>query len=213
MGIQINQYPLTATALNNEDYLDVDQWNGSAFESKKISGQVLRGQVIPGLFTQLSEATVAATTSETSLLGIGNGTLSVPANGFQIGDTFTFRMCGTMNAHNNDTFTFRIKSGSVILATSGAITMPTCTTKTFELVADFVIRNIGGTGVAEIVTNGSFTYNKNGSNAFEGQNFIDKNNTTFNTTIGNTLDVTVEFSSTNAGNSMTSKVVYLSKVF
>lgn len=213
MGIQINQYPLTATTLNNEDYLDVDQWNGSAFESKKISGATLRNEVIPRLFTQLSEATVSATISETSLLGIGLGSLSVPANGFQVGDTFSFRMCGTLSAHNNDTFTFKIKSGSVILATSGPITMPTCTAQTFELVADFCIRSIGTTGVAEIVTNGSFTYNKNGSNAFEGQNFIDKNNTTFDTTIGNTLDVTVQFSSTNAGNSMTSKVVYLTKVY
>ena len=213
MGIQINQYPLTATEINNDDFFDVDQWNGTAFESKKISGATLRAGVIPGLFTQTSDVTVTATTTESTLLGTGQGTLIVPANGFQVGDTFQLRMCGLIDAHNNDTFTFKIKSGSVILAISGAITMPTCTGKTFEFIADFCIRAIGSTGVAEIVSNGSFCYNKNSSNAFEGQNFLSVNNTTFDTTVGNTLNVTVQFSSTNAGNSLTSKVVYLTKSF
>jgi hypothetical protein len=213
MGIQINQYPLTATEINNEDYFDVDQWNGSAFESKKVSGEILRNQVIPRLFTQTADQTVTATTTETTLIGTGLGTLVVPANTFQVGDTFQLKMCGYINAHNNDTFTFKLKSGSTILATSGAITMSTATAKVFELMCDFCIRAIGSTGVAEIVSNGSFGYNKNGSNTHEGQNFLDTNNTTFNTTIGNTLDITVQFSSTNAGNSMRSKVVYLTKVY
>lgn len=213
MGIQINQYPLTATTLNNDDYLDVDQWNGSAFESKKISGATLRNEVIPRLFTQTSDQTITATTTETTLLSTGLGSLTVPANGFQVGDTFQLRICGIVSAHNNDNFKFNLKSGSVILATSGLITMPTVTNKVFEIIADFCIRAIGTTGVAEIVTNGSFTYNKDSSNAFEGQNFITTNNTTFNTTIGNTLNVTAQFSSTNAGNLLTSKIVYLTKVY
>jgi hypothetical protein len=38
---QINQYPLTATQINNEDYYDVDYWTGSGYESRKISGASL----------------------------------------------------------------------------------------------------------------------------------------------------------------------------
>lgn len=213
MGIQINQYPLTATTLNNEDYLDLDQWNGSAFESKKISGATLRTQVIPRLFTQTSDQTITATTTETTLLGTGLGSLIVPANGFEVGDTFQLRICGNISAHNNDNFKFNLKTGSIILATSGLITMPTVTNKVFEFVADFCIRATGTTGVAEIVTNGSFTYNKDSSNTFEGQNFISTNNTTFSTIIGNTLNVTAQFSSNNANNLLTSKIVYLTKVY
>lgn len=37
----INNYPLTATQINDEDFYDVDYWNGSAFESRKISGASL----------------------------------------------------------------------------------------------------------------------------------------------------------------------------
>ena len=37
----INQYPLTATQINDEDYYDVDYWNGAAYETRKISGASL----------------------------------------------------------------------------------------------------------------------------------------------------------------------------
>lgn len=39
---KINQYPLTATQINDEDFYDVDYWNGVEFESRKISGLTLK---------------------------------------------------------------------------------------------------------------------------------------------------------------------------
>ncbi len=213
MGIQINQYPLTATTINDDDFFDLDQWNGSAFESKKIKGSTLKNAVVPGLFTQTSDVTVTATTTESTLIGSGVGSLIVPANSFNVGDTFRLTVKGIISAHNNDTFTFKLKSGAVILATSGAITMPTVTAKVFEITSDFVIHSIGGVGVAEIVTAGSFCYNKDSSNAFEGQDFLTTNNSTFDTTIGNTLNLTVQFSSTNVNNSMNTKIVILEKTY
>lgn len=39
---QINQYPLEATVINDEDWYDVDFWNGLAYESRKISGANLK---------------------------------------------------------------------------------------------------------------------------------------------------------------------------
>jgi hypothetical protein len=38
----INNYPLTATVINDEDYYDVDYWNGSSYETRKISGATLK---------------------------------------------------------------------------------------------------------------------------------------------------------------------------
>ena len=38
----IHNYPLTATQINDEDFYDVDYWNGVAFETRKISGATLK---------------------------------------------------------------------------------------------------------------------------------------------------------------------------
>lgn len=38
----INQYPLEAFQINDEDFYDVDYWNGVAYETRKISGATLK---------------------------------------------------------------------------------------------------------------------------------------------------------------------------
>jgi hypothetical protein len=77
------------------------------------------------------------------------------------------------------------------LGDSGAITLPSITTKHWDLILQFTIRQIGIAGVASIVTSGQVTYSKNASNAFEGADFSIINNTTFDTTTSNTFDITV----------------------
>jgi hypothetical protein len=214
MGIQINQYPLTATELNNEDFLDVDQWNGSAFESKKISGQTIRSQVIPGLFAQTGNSTtITATTTEGTLIDGGVGSLSIPANGFKVGDSFRFDMAGVMSAKNNDTIRIRLKSGAVILSDSGPITMPAITGQVWVLSTNFTIRSIGAAGVASIVAISEFHILKLASGTQQGFAWNTVNSTTFNTTIGNTLNITAQFSSNSALNSIYSDIFVLNKIY
>jgi hypothetical protein len=47
MGIKIHEYPLTATTIQNEDFLDLDAFNFGTgqFESKKISGEDLKNSI------------------------------------------------------------------------------------------------------------------------------------------------------------------------
>jgi len=40
--MNINNYPLEAFQINDEDFYDVDYWNGTAYESRKISGATLK---------------------------------------------------------------------------------------------------------------------------------------------------------------------------
>ncbi len=47
----------------------------------------------------------------------------------------------------------------------------------------------------------------------EGFSFNSINNTTFDTTINNTLDVTVQWGSNNAGNSIYSDIFVLNKIY
>ena len=47
MDTEINQIPSEAFSISNESYYVVDFWNGSAFETKKVSHQTLFAIVSP----------------------------------------------------------------------------------------------------------------------------------------------------------------------
>lgn len=167
-----------------------------------------------GLFTQITNGpTVTATVAESTIIGTGLGSLTVPANGFQVGDSFKVDVVGHVSSKNNDTIRIKIKSGSVILGDTGVVTMPNITSKHYSINLNFTVRSLGAAGTASIASSGQFTYSKNASNAFEGSNFSIVNNTTFDTTVSNTLDITVQWSSTSALNSIYSEILTLYKTY
>lgn len=167
-----------------------------------------------GLFSQTGNSSpITATTIEKTLIDGGVGTLSVPANGFSVGDTFRADVGGIMSAQNGNTITIRVKSGAVILTDSGPLTMPGIINQVWSLSIDFVIRAIGAAGVAEIITMGQFHVLKFASGTQEGFGFNTVNNTTFDTTVPNTLDVTAQWSSNNANNSIYSDLFVLNKIY
>jgi hypothetical protein len=167
-----------------------------------------------GLFTQTANGpTVTNTVTESTIVGVGLGSLSVPANGFQVGDSFRVNVVGHISAKNNDKLQIRVKSGSVLLADSGQITMPSITSKHYEISINFTIRALGAAGVAAIASGGQFTYSKNASHAFEGADLSIVNNTTFDTTILNTLNITAEWSAADPLNAIYSEILTLYKTY
>lgn len=180
----------------------------------KNTGASGTGSSVGGLFSQTGDSIpITATTVEGTLIDGGVGTLTVPAYGFKLGDAFRADFGGLMSAQNGNTITIRIKSGSTILCQSPAFTMPGITNQVWLLSINFNIRAIGAAGVAEIVTLGNFHVLKAASGTQEGFGFNTINNTTFDTTISNTLDVTVQWSSSNVGNSIYSDTFVLHKVY
>ena len=167
-----------------------------------------------GLFTQIADSIpVENTILEKTLVGSGLGTLSVPKNTFQIGDTFQLKICGILNCVNNAQLTIRLHANGIDIATTGTITLSTCTNRIWELLADFTIRQIGNSGVAQLLTNGQFLYVKNASLSLEGATLQNLNNTTFNTTILNTLDIVCQWGLANPLNKISSSQLILNKVF
>jgi hypothetical protein len=179
--------------------------------------QGIQGPAAPStsLFAQTGNSTpISGTIVETTLINGGVGTLTVPANGFQVGDSFRAVFGGVMNAANNQTIRIKLKTGSVILLDSGVQNLGSAITDdVWSLNVDFTIRQLGGAGVASIVSLGSFHYTKTNNASVQGFGFNVLNNTTFNTTISNTLDVTVEWGSTNATNSIYSDIFILNKTY
>lgn len=167
-----------------------------------------------GLFAQTgNSAVVSGTTTESTLIDGGLGTLSVLANQFQIGDSFRADFAGILNVANNQTIRIRVKTGSVILLDSGAQPITNITNDVWGLSINFTVRQIGGPGVASIVSLGAFHYTKTSNGVVEGFSFNTVNNTTFDTTINNTLDVTAEWGSVNAGNNIFSDIFVLNKIY
>lgn len=167
-----------------------------------------------GLFAQTANSTpVTNTTTETSLINGGVGTLTVPANAFSVGDSFVAVMAGILNATNNQTIRIKVKTGSVILLDSGLQNITNITNNVFSLNINFTIRQLGAATVASIVSLGTFHYVKTVNGVIEGFSFNVVNNTTFDTTISNTLDITVQWGAASTGNSIYSDIFILNKIY
>ena len=193
---KISQYtPITTLA--NGDLIDVSQDTGAAtYATKSINYADLLAQLttaiggdatLYGLYAQtVVSATVTNTTTETSIVGSGVGSLTVPADTFLRGDSYHAKIGGVISALNGDDITINIKTGATILATTGAISLSPVTALGWELELDFTIASLTATG--SMCTNGNFAYNRD-TGSLEG--FVFQDVQTIDTTIANTLDITV----------------------
>ena len=168
-----------------------------------------------GLFAQTANSTIITnTTVESSLINGGVGTLTVPANGFSIGDSFRAVFGGVINANNNQTIRIRVRAGSILLLDSGLQNLGSSVINdVWSLNIDFTIRQTGAAGVASIVSLGSFHYTKTNNASVQGFGFNVVNNTTFDTTISNILNVTAQWGAASTGNNMYSDIFVLNKVY
>lgn len=168
-----------------------------------------------GLFAQTANSTlITNTNAESSLINGGVGTLTIPANGFQVGDSFRAVFGGVMNANNNQNITIRVKAGSIVLLDSGIQNLGSSVINdVWSLNIDFTIRAIGAAGVASIVTLGAFHYTKTNNASVQGFAFNTVNSTTFDTTISNALNVTAQWATASSGNNIYSDIFILNKIY
>jgi hypothetical protein len=170
---------------------------------------------LTGLFSQTADGgPVAATAVETTILGPGVGTLTVPANAFQIGDSFQASLDGLISCASSSEIRVRVKTlEGVLLTDTGIIDLTAATNKSWVLTLYFTIRTLGGPGTASISSGGLFSYIRNAGTQYEGYVLSTINTTTFNTTIDNILDVTVQWSTNNINNSILSRNFTLTKIY
>ncbi len=165
---------------------------------KTVNGQPIEGignVNVSGNYAQTVQSATITGITETSVVGIGVGTLTIPANVFQVGDSFHAKVGGIIAGTSvNDEITIRIKSGATVLATTGVFTLDSTQAigeggEGWECELDFTIATIGVTGT--ICTNGNFAYTKTGDKKVSGTVFQDVE--VLDTTVANTLDITVEW--------------------
>jgi hypothetical protein len=165
-----------------------------------------------GVYMTTTNANLFTGTTETSIFlgSVGVGSLTVPENGFKI-SSFHLNLSGTFNSINGDTLTVRLKNGSTL----GSLVIPLTGTsgEFFECEIDFSIRVLGGLGVAQISTNFDWTNSDVSLTGWRGIRTVQVNSTQFSTLISNTLDVTVQFDTVNAGNSLQLLQAILTKIY
>ena len=190
--------------------------NSATFQDASGTVAYLSDITSYGLATQLANSTpIANTTTKSTLNGSSYaGTLSVPANGFSVGDSYNAYMMGHISNNNNVGLTITIETvAGVVLATTGLMTLAISSNNHWTLDADLVIRAIGATGTASIITAGSFSHTKSSNNNLETYNFISENTTTFDTTIANELVIKAQWGIASASDSIYSNVFILNKVY
>ena len=213
MGQQINQYTIDRTTFGDDDYYDIDYWDGATYQTAKIKGSVIKSAMgSGGLYSQTTQSATINTTGEQTLVGSGVGSLLVDRDVFQIGDSFHGKIGGKINATGGggrSEITIKVKAGSTILASTGVFDLDTATNGGWELELDFTIATIGASGT--ICTNGNFVYNKDANREIFGHIFQDVQ--PIDTTIPNTLDITAEWNVLNTGDDIYSANFVLYKVY
>ena len=166
-----------------------------------------------GLYSQTGDTAILSGTTEQSIIGGGVGTLTVGSNQFQVADSFSAVFTGHLS-NANDQIRLRVEAGSIILADSGNFSFNTGGDDTiFTLQINFSVRQIGSAGVASIFTKATLNSVKTSNNSVLGYAFEDLNNTTFDTTISNSLDVTVQFDATDVQTYLYTDFFILNKLY
>jgi hypothetical protein len=142
------------------------------------------------LYVGLSDsATLTGGTEQSLLPATGQGSLSIPANTFKVGDSFHLVMAGQLLVGDrDDDFTFKVYQDGVAL---GEITVKlediaVGEESFWEGEVDFTIRSIGGNG--SIVSNIDWTFNKKTTKDFKGSRSVTV--AAINTTTTSSLSVT-----------------------
>jgi len=156
--------------------------------------------VSSGLFSATGTATVANTTTETTLLGTVSGTKTLPTNFFTAGKKATIRVTGTIASTLTPSLNIKLKFGSTTIAETTATSLATIT-GTHRFVAEFEVtcRSTGASGTLQ--AGGEFRYfdGTTGEKAIEAaENLV----SSFNTTTTHTVDVTATWGTADAANTI-----------
>lgn len=154
------------------------------------------------LFASTATATVANTGTESTLIGSGVGSLTLPANSLTPGRSVRLTARGLLSsAAVPGTLTIALKLGSTGIVTTGAQTPTALLTDLFwECEVLLTCRTTGATGT--VIAQGSFRYFAAAVGAITGWEMIDTSTVTVDTTASKSIDLTADWLTADASNSI-----------
>jgi len=153
-------------------------------------------------FVQTASKTVANTVTETTLIGTGVGSLTIPAKSFQIGATFAGVALGPHSASGNPTIRLRVYLNSTVILDTGTVSSGNSSAATWEFRGWLTCVGVGSSG--SINAQGFYMESAGGTNLF---GMVNNAPVTIDTTIDQTINFTVQWGTASSGNTITSSVL------
>lgn len=154
---------------------------------------------VPGvLFTQTSSATVANTVTETTIIGSGVGSVTLPANFFVAGKTIRLRGYGFHSTTGSPTVRLRIKLGSTTILDTTAINSHVATDAQVDWEGIITCRTTGATGT--VIGQGFYQEFQNPDVSI---GMVNTTTTTIDTTSSLAVNATIEWGTADVGNTIT----------
>jgi len=157
------------------------------------------------LYVSTADKTIANTTVADTIVGTGKGSLTVAGNSVAVGDCFNFRAGGIFSALANPTLQLLLKFGTLTIGDSGAVVISNVTDAHWVLEGTATFRSIGATGTVSV--EGGFT-----TSAGDHFEFVNLAPVIVDTTQDNAGDITAQWGTANAGNTITGQNVSIMKV-
>ena len=187
-----------------------DVWNDDTQDALVMFVSGIKQILVGLLFTQTADKTVVSTNNETTIIGTGVGSLTLPANFWEIGKAIRIKMAGVYSTVSvtGDTVTVRVKYGTTVLALKATTALVVGATNLAWIAEVLIIcRTTGASGTVQvggavqyqIAANATVTDELNHPSGTAGGGTA-----TINTTTSNAMDVTVQHSASNASNSVKS---------
>ena len=190
--VPANTALVTGSVIKESSTAKVVTYNGSAWIPVG-SGTV---------FVQTASSTVANTITETTLVTTGAGSVILPAGFFVAGRTINFKMYGTIASVLTPTLRIKAKLGAVVVIDTTAATLLTITgTNLFTTEGKITCRTTGATGT--VFGQGLALY-YTGVSGLAGISSPNTATSTIDTTVAQTLDITVQWGTASASNTITS---------
>lgn len=153
------------------------------------------------IWTKLADTTLGNSVAETTILDTGQGRKTLRPNFFIVGRVLGFQIRGYYTTIITPTLTLKFKLGSVVLVSTGAVVLTTIgTAKGWKFSGSLTCRSTGGTGAISVEGKGNFstaTIDTLGWDNTTGTVAVD-------TTIEQTMDITAQWGTASASNTLTS---------
>lgn len=194
-GGPIKLTPTSAVLLTSPEAGVIEIDSAGTLYSTETSTQ--RKALVGCIYTPTSSVTVANTVTETTLL---TSAITLPAAFFVAGKTLRFRLSGVHSAVSNPNIRVRVKVGGTTILDTTAMASGNSTNALAIIEGEITCRTTGASGT--IIGQGS--YHEYGGGASSGDMpMTNTATTTLNTTTSKTFDITVEWGTASASNTLT----------
>ncbi|MGR3179844.1 MAG: hypothetical protein ACUZ8E_17530 [Candidatus Anammoxibacter sp.] len=157
------------------------------------------------LFISSADVVVANTVVETTLIAVGAGSVTIPAEKLKVNSKFVFKSQGLISDTGNPAVQFRISLGGVLIGDTGANSLGAISDDHWFLSLEFVIRTEGATGT--LVAAGGFLTSQNDHFAL-----VNASPVVIDTTADQIIDFTIEWGAANAANTITAQITEIHEV-